>query len=97
MAERVIYAMYDDDDYMTKMELHLIKNQDYQFVFRSKDVLHSAYFPHFRAQMNVVPGMRTKFKFKPIFSTAEMRDKIQNPEFNYVLYVIKFVVKVIQI
>jgi cytochrome c oxidase subunit 2 len=74
-----------NDDYMTKMELHLIKNQEYQFVFRSKDVMHSAYFPHFRAQMNVVPGMRTKFKFKPIFTTSEMREKTQNPEFNYVL------------
>jgi cytochrome c oxidase subunit 2 len=74
-----------NDDYMTKLELHLVKGQEYQFVFRSKDVMHSAYFPHFRAQMNVVPGMRTKFKFKPIISTAEMRVKTGNDEFNYVL------------
>jgi len=74
-----------NDDFMTKMELHLIKGQEYQFVFRSKDVMHSAYFPHFRAQMNVVPGMRTKFKFKPIISTKEMRANTENPDFNYVL------------
>lgn len=74
-----------DDDFMTNMELHLVKGQEYQFVFRSKDVMHSAYFPHFRAQMNVVPGMRTKFKFTPKFSTAEMRTKVDNPEFNYAL------------
>lgn len=74
-----------NDDYMTKMELHLIEGQEYQFIFRAKDVMHSAYFPHFRAQMNVVPGMRTKFKFKPIISTADMRVKQNDPDFNYVL------------
>jgi cytochrome c oxidase subunit 2 len=80
--ERLIVA---NDDYMTKMELHLIKGQEYQFIFRSKDVMHSAYFPHFRAQMNVVPGMRTKFKMKPIISTAEMKKITGNKDFNYVL------------
>src|SRR5690606_33828475 len=35
---------------------------------------HSAYFPHFRAQMNVVPGMVTQFAFTPIHTTAEMRE-----------------------
>ncbi|MFD1551530.1 hypothetical protein DNU06_03500 [Putridiphycobacter roseus] len=74
-----------DDDIVSKLELHLIKGQEYQFIFRSKDVLHSAYFPHFRAQMNCVPGMRTKFKFKPIISTAEMREIRGNEDFNYVL------------
>jgi cytochrome c oxidase subunit 2 len=76
-----------NDDYITKVELHLIKGQEYQFIFRSKDVIHSAYFPHFRAQMNVVPGMRTKFKFRPTISTAEMRgaDKRNDPNFNYIL------------
>ena len=44
---------------------------------RSQDVLHSAFMPHFRAQMNVVPGMITEFAFKPITTTEEMR---QNPD-----------------
>ena len=74
-----------DDDYITKLELHMVKDQEYQFIFRSKDVIHSAYFPHFRAQMNVVPGMRTKFKFRPIISTVEMREITGNEDFNYVL------------
>jgi len=73
-----------EDDYMAK-ELFLIKDQEYQFIFRSRDVIHSAYFPHFRAQMNCVPGQRTKLKFKPIFTTAEMRTKTGNPKFNYIL------------
>jgi cytochrome c oxidase subunit II len=29
--------------------------------FRATDVLHSAYLPHFRTQMNCVPGMSVKF------------------------------------
>ena len=74
-----------NDDYVSKLELHMVKGQEYQFIFRAKDVMHSAYFPHFRAQMNVVPGQRTKFKFKPIFTTEEMRQKTGNPDFNYVL------------
>ncbi len=72
------------DDF-TATELFLIKDQEYFFVFRSKDVIHSAYFPHFRAQMNCVPGLRTTLKFTPIFTTEEMREKTGNPDFNYIL------------
>jgi cytochrome c oxidase subunit 2 len=53
--------------------------------FRSKDVIHSAYMPHFRAQMNCVPGMKTEFHFTPTITTAEMREKTKNPDFDYVL------------
>ena len=35
--------------------------------------------------MNCVPGQRTKLKFKPIFTTQEMREKTGNPNFNYIL------------
>ena len=40
---------------------------------RSQDVLHSAYMPHFRAQMNCVPGMITQFAFTPSMTTDDMR------------------------
>lgn len=79
-----VYQM-SNDDYTAKSALYLIKDQEYQFIFRSQDVIHSAYFPHFRAQMNCVPGMRTKLKFKPIFTTAEMKEKTGNPDFEYIL------------
>ncbi|NMH27088.1 cytochrome c oxidase subunit II [Flavobacterium silvaticum] len=55
-------------------ELHLPKGKKILFKIRSQDVLHSAYMPHFRAQMNCVPGMVTQFSFEPIYTTAEMRD-----------------------
>ncbi|TCP23543.1 cytochrome c oxidase subunit 2 [Tenacibaculum skagerrakense] len=64
-----------DDKQVT--ELYLPKGKKVLFKFRSQDVLHSAYMPHFRAQMNCVPGMVTQFSFTPKFTTEEMR---QNPE-----------------
>ncbi len=54
-------------------ELHLVKGRPVIFKFRSQDVLHSAYMPHFRAQMNCVPGMVTQFAYTPSKTTEEMR------------------------
>lgn len=64
------------DDVITT-ELHLPVGRQVIFKMRSQDVLHSAYMPHFRAQMNCVPGMITNFSFTPTVTTAEMR---QTPE-----------------
>ena len=61
-------------DDITATEIHLPKGQKVLFKFRSQDVLHSAYFPHFRAQMNVVPGMVTQFAFTPVITSEEMRN-----------------------
>ena len=58
-------------------ELHLPVNRKVIFKIRSQDVLHSAYMPHFRAQMNCVPGMITEFSFTPTITTHEMR---MNPD-----------------
>ena len=55
-------------------ELHIPKGKKVHFKLRSQDVLHSAYMPHFRAQMNCVPGMVTEFAFTPIYTTAEYRE-----------------------
>ena len=54
-------------------ELHLPIGKKVVFKIRSQDVLHSAYMPHFRAQMNCVPGMVTQFAFVPTVTTVEMR------------------------
>jgi cytochrome c oxidase subunit II len=60
-------------DDISATELHIPKGKKILFKLRSQDVLHSAYMPHFRAQMNCVPGMVTQFAFKPIMTTAEIR------------------------
>ena len=67
---------YAQDDVITT-ELHLPVGRQVIFKMRSQDVLHSAYMPHFRAQMNCVPGMVTQFSFTPDMTTNEMR---QTPE-----------------
>jgi len=64
-------------DDVVVQELHLPVGREVIFKMRSQDVLHSAYMPHFRAQMNCVPGMITEFAFTPITTTEEMR---QNPD-----------------
>jgi cytochrome c oxidase subunit 2 len=58
-------------------EIHIPKGVKVLFKMRSQDVLHSMYMPHFRAQMNCVPGMVTQFSFTPSITTAEMRE---NPD-----------------
>ncbi|MFT5859209.1 MAG: cytochrome c oxidase subunit 2 [Flavobacteriaceae bacterium] len=73
------------DDIVLKDTLYLCKGKQYEFKFRSKDVLHSAYFPHFRQQMNTVPGMTTRLKFTPDKTTEEMRISRGVDDFEFIL------------
>jgi cytochrome c oxidase subunit 2 len=52
----------------------------------AQDVIHSVYLPHFRVQMNAVPGLPTFFKFTPTITTAAMKNKLDKPDFEYLLY-----------
>ena len=61
------------DDVVVTQEFHLPVDRKVIFKIRSQDVLHSAYMPHFRAQMNCVPGMITEFAFIPTITTEEIR------------------------
>ena len=65
------------DDIVVTNEFHLPVDRKVIFKIRSQDVLHSAFMPHFRAQMNCVPGMITEFSFTPTKTTADMR---MNPD-----------------
>jgi len=76
---------FSADDKLVKAEFHIPVNRPVLFSFRSRDVIHSAYMPHFRAQMNCVPGMETNFEFIPTITTEEMRKNVGNSKFNYVL------------
>jgi len=57
--------------------------------FRARDVIHSAYLPYFRVQMNCVPGMPTQFWFKPTKTTAQIRQEKNDPKFDYYLFCAK--------
>ena len=71
-AENESFYVSSDDDIVVQ-EIHLVENQPYTFKFRSKDVIHCPWFPHFRAQINAVPGMETSFALTPTITTEEMR------------------------
>jgi cytochrome c oxidase subunit 2 len=73
------------DDVIQKDTLHMLLGQDYEFNFRAKDVIHSAHFPHFRSQMNTVPGLTTRLKLKPTISTRMMKVMQKDSKFNYIL------------
>ncbi len=74
-----------NDDRIAKGEFHIPIGKEIEFIFRSRDVIHSAYMPHFRAQMNTVPGVPTRFKMTPVITTDSMRTIMDNPEFDYIL------------
>ena len=71
------------DDIVVR-EVHLPVNKSVLLKFRSRDVIHSAFLPHFRVQMNCVPGLSTQFAFTPTKTTAEMKDS-EGEDFEYVL------------
>jgi cytochrome c oxidase subunit 2 len=72
------------DDIITR-ELYLPVGVNIEMIINSRDVIHSAFLPHFRVQMNAVPGMSTRFHFKPTITTARMREITGNEKFDYVL------------
>ena len=71
------------DDKLVR-EVHLVVDKPVLLKFRSQDVIHSAFLPHFRVQMNCVPGLSTKFAFTPTQTTAEMKEQ-EGDDFEYVL------------
>jgi len=66
-------------------EIVLPVNKPVRFILTSKDILHSFYMPHFRVQLNTVPGMTSYFEFTPTITTAEMKAKTNDPKFEYLL------------
>lgn len=86
--DKRLFDKTSEDDVITK-EIVLVKGKPIHFVFRARDVIHSAYSPHFRMQMNCVPGMPTTFWFVPTKTTGEMRSILDDPKFDYYLYCAK--------
>ena len=75
---------YGADDLVLK-EFHLPVHQDINILINSRDVIHSVFLPHMRAQMNAVPGMTTRLHMKPTITTDSMRLITANPAFDYIL------------
>ncbi len=104
--ENVEYFYAEDDIVVDKGVFYIPVNREVIFRVNSRDVIHSAFMPHFRAQMNAVPGMTTSFRMTPTITTSEMKQKTGNQEFDYILlcnkvcgaahYNMKMTVKVVE-
>lgn len=84
-AKEAVFNGSTYDDIITQ-EIHLVKGKEVVMLFRARDVIHSAWIPHFKVQMNVVPGMQTRFRFTPIKTTAEAREERNNADYDYYLF-----------
>lgn len=60
-------------------------NKSVRFHVLSKDIIHSFYIPDFRVQINAVPGMTNYFQFTPTVTTEEMRDKLNDPNYDFIM------------
>ena len=71
------------DDVTTVNQLYLPVNKPIIVKLRSKDVIHSFGVPEFRVKQDAVPGLTIPIWFIPNVTTAEMRARTANPEFQY--------------
>jgi cytochrome c oxidase subunit 2 len=71
------------DDVTTVNQLYLPVNKPIIVRLRSKDVIHSFGVPEFRVKQDAVPGLTIPIWFVPTVTTAEMRARTGNPEFQY--------------
>jgi cytochrome c oxidase subunit 2 len=71
------------DDVTTVNQLFLPANRPIIVKLRSKDVIHGFNVPEFRVKQDAVPGLTIPVWFIPNVTTAEMRTRTGNPEFQY--------------
>ncbi len=71
------------DDITTLNQLYLPVNKPIIVKLRSKDVIHSFGVPEFRVKQDAIPGLTIPLWFVPNVTTAEMRTRTGNAEFQY--------------
>ncbi len=71
------------DDVTTINQLYLPVDRPVIVKLRSKDVIHSFNVPEFRVKQDAIPGFTIPVWFVPTITTAEMRTRTGNPEFQY--------------
>ena len=71
------------DDVTTVNQLYLPANKPIIVKLRSKDVIHSFNVPELRVKQDAIPGLTIPIWFIPTVTTAEMRTRTGNPDFQY--------------
>jgi cytochrome c oxidase subunit 2 len=71
------------DDVTTLNQIYLPVDKPVIIRLRSKDVIHSFGVPEFRVKQDAIPGLTIPLWFVPNVTTADMRTRTGNPEFQY--------------
>jgi cytochrome c oxidase subunit 2 len=71
------------DDITTVNQIYLPVNRQIIVKLRSKDMIHSFGVPEFRVKQDAIPGLTIPIWFVPNVTTADMRTRTGNPEFQY--------------
>ncbi len=71
------------DDIVVTQTMYAVKNRPVKLIITSRDVIHDVGLPHFRMKMDAVPGTPTTMWFTPLYTTKEMKEKLNNPNFQY--------------
>jgi cytochrome c oxidase subunit II len=71
------------DDVTTTNQLFLPVNKPVIVRLKSKDVIHSFGVPELRVKQDAIPGLTIPIWFVPTVTTAEMRTRTGNAEFQY--------------
>lgn len=94
------------DDVVTNEAMYLVVGKPVKLIINSRDVVHDVGLAHFRMKMDAVPGTPTTMWFTPKYTTAQMKEKTGNPDFEYEIscdqmcgkghYSMKGIVKVVE-
>lgn len=72
-----------DDIVLSGGEMYVVENKPVKLIINSRDVIHDVGLVHFRMKMDAVPGTPTTMWFTPLYTTAQMKNKTNNPDFEY--------------
>lgn len=71
------------DDVTTVNQLHLPAGRPAIVHLGSKDVIHSFMLNEMRTKQDAIPGLSIPVWFTPTVTTAEMQERLGNPDFQY--------------
>jgi cytochrome c oxidase subunit II len=72
-----------NDDIITTEAMYVVKDKPVKLIIGSRDVIHDVGLSHFRMKMDAVPGIPTTMWFTPKYTTKEMKERTNNPNFEY--------------
>jgi cytochrome c oxidase subunit 2 len=86
-VDNYLGQVWDDpmghDDIVGQQTMYLVKGRPVKLIIGSRDVIHDVGLSHFRLKMDAVPGIPTTLWFTPKYTTKEMKERTNNPDFVY--------------